>query len=89
MTENELIEKLASSVGEVPPHAEVYTVRRYSVDELWHRAKRLIRVAGEHAIFPELPRNSFDRLPATFQVSNANACVSRKARSISADRERW
>ena len=48
MSSKQLIEKLVSSVGEVPEEVAVLEVRQYSLAELEERAQRLLALSGEN-----------------------------------------
>jgi len=47
MNEKKLIEKMVSSVRDVPSEADIFAVRQYPIDELKRRAKRFLAMAGE------------------------------------------
>lgn len=47
MNEKKLIEKMVSSVRNVPSEADIFAVRQYPIDELKRRAKRFLAMAGE------------------------------------------
>jgi hypothetical protein len=46
MSSKQLIEKIASSFGEVPAQAEVIGLRQYSLDEVEQRARRFLSTTG-------------------------------------------
>jgi len=47
MTENDLIKRLAASAGEVPAQADVFGVRRFSLEDLQRRTKQFLASISE------------------------------------------